>query len=896
MSNSALQPSTGLTGLDAVLRGIIPGDTIVWQVDSVDDYLPFVEALADYVRRLEQKLTYFQLASHQPLLEESDWVEVRPLHPDRGFEPFLAGVHETIEQAPLGGFYVFDSLSQLPADWCSDRMLGNFFTLTCRVLHERAALAYFALLRDRHSFHAVRPISDSTRVLVNVYRENDETYIHPIKVQNRHSPTMYTLHVRHGDQFTPITGSSTITQTLSRAPWSRTDASSYTLGFWSRCFAEAEVLQWKIDTGEAPPDGAEECLNQLLRMVISHNEQVLALARKYLTLQDILDVRRRMIGTGRIGGKSVGMLLARAILRSADPRWSGILEPHDSFFIGADVFYTYLVQNDLWRFVRKQSTFEDKEASEEARRRMLTGKFPDYIVEQFADMLNYFGQSPIIVRSSSLLEDNFGAAFAGKYDSVFCSNQRERNDRLEEFLSAVRTVYASIMSEGALAYRSQRGLLTRDEQMALLVQRVSGARYGDRFYPQAAGVGFSFNPYVWHKTIDPEAGVLRLVFGLGTRAVDRADDDYTCVVALNAPGCRPESSLDEMREHAQRRVDVIDLAGNEHTSTSFEEIVADAPRLPLDMFASRDRRLERAIGRRRGKDVFSWVLTFTRLLSETGFVQDMRAILDTVEKAYDYPVDIEFTVNYFQPNRYQINLVQCRPLQVKGVGSQVDPPEDIPDSDLVLKSSGAVIGKGVLLDLDWVIYVSPAWYGNLPVAKRHGVARLIGELTAHKSIRDGRILLVGPGRWGTSSPSLGVPVTFAEIHPVSVLCEVVTMRENLVPDASLGTHFFNELVESDMLYLALTPNREGHLINESFFEDGAANRVADLLPAAGESSQGVIVCRAADLPDGVRLKLNANTLKQKVVCYLDRQPRKSAAEEAQHMAAKMSADSASSAG
>jgi hypothetical protein len=375
---------------------------------------------------------------------------------------------------------------------------------------------------------------------------------------------------------------------------------------------------------------------------------------------------------------------------------------------------------------------------------------------------------------------------------------------------------------------------------------------------------------VWHKTIDPEAGVLRLVFGLGTRAVDRSDDDYTRIVALNAPSCRPESSQEEVREHAQRRVDAIDLAASRQTFTSFEQIVAGRPNLPLEIFASRDRRLERELGKRLGKDVFSWVLTFARLLSETDFVADMRRILAALVKAYQYPVDIEFTVNFFEPERYQINLVQCRPLQVTDIGSTVDPPEVVPESDLVLKSSGAVIGKGAQLDLDWVIYVAPDWYGHLPVSQRHGVARLIGQLTAIRALGEGRVMLVGPGRWGTSSPSLGVPVKFAEIHPVSVLCEIVAMRENLIPDVSLGTHFFNELVENNMLYLALAPQREGHKINERFFREALPNRLGSLLPASEEWADGVIVCRAADLPQGVSLKLNANTLKQQVVCYLQR--------------------------
>ena len=158
------------------------------------------------------------------------------------------------------------------------------------------------------------------------------------------------------------------------------------------------------------------------------------------------------------------------------------------------------------------------------------------------------------------------------------------------------------------------------------------------------------------------------------------------------------------------------------------------------------------------------------------------------------------------------------------------------------------------------------------------MARLIGQLTASQPVRDGCMMLVGPGRWGTSSPSLGVPVKFAEIHRVAVLCEIAAMRENLIPDVSLGTHFFNELVENDILYLALAPNREGHWINERFFRTAVPNRLGDLLSASEPWAPGVIVCRAADLPEGVTLKLNANTLKQKVVCYLHREPPEAAGE------------------
>ena len=290
-------------------------------------------------------------------------------------------------------------------------------------------------------------------------------------------------------------------------------------------------------------------------------------------------------------------------------------------------------------------------------------------------MLDYFGQSPIIVRSSSLLEDNYGNAFAGKYESVFCANQGPHHKRLQDFLSAVKTIYASTMSEKALRYRAQRGLLDQDEQMSLLVQRVSGVRYGGLFYPQVAGVGLSRNPYVWNKCIDPKAGVVRLVFGLGTRAVDRSDDDYTRIVALNAPERRPESDFDEVRQYSQRKVDVIDLEANQLVSHEFTEVAERSPRLPVHVFASAG---GAAAHRADGDETPGSpppVLTFEHLLSQTPFVGDMRQMLQILQDAYDYPVDLEFTANFFDRDQYKINLVQCRPLQVVSDTAAVELPE-----------------------------------------------------------------------------------------------------------------------------------------------------------------------------------------------------------------------------
>jgi hypothetical protein len=404
--------------------------------------------------------------------------------------------------------------------------------------------------------------------------------------------------------------------------------------------------------------------------------------------------------------------------------------------------------------------------------------------------------------------------------------------------------------------------------MALLVQRVSGAVHGRLFFPLAAGVGLSFNPFVWSEDIDPEAGVLRLVFGLGTRAVRRSDSDYTRIVALNAPMRRPEATSSEVREYAQWRVDVVDLEERALASRPFQEIAEGCGDLPLEIVASHDPELSRR-ARETGRKVFPWVLTFNKLLSETPFVQDMRSMLGTLATAYGCPVDVEFTINFLPDGDHRVNLVQCRPFQVKGGGRIVDAPADIAADSLVLRAEGAVIGPSVVTTVGRLIYVVPTVYGQLPQGDRHSIARLIGRLTRLERTPAGVLMLIGPGRWGTTEPALGVPVSFAEISRVGAICEVVEMREGLVPDVSLGTHFFNDLVEMQILYLALFPNGgKADVINARLL-DQAPNRLADLVPEEARWSEAVRVIDPADMPGGRTLRLHAHTFKQTAVCYFE---------------------------
>jgi hypothetical protein len=230
-------------------------------------------------------------------------------------------------------------------------------------------------------------------------------------------------------------------------------------------------------------------------------------------------------------------------------------------------------------------------------------------------------------------------------------------------------------------------------------------------------------------------------------------------------------------------------------------------------------------------------------------------------------VDVEFTLNAVGERRYKINLVQCRPFQVREAGTIPNPPAHIDPQRLVLEAHGAVIGHSRIGTINRIVYVVPSAYARLTLGDRHKIARLIGQIMRMRTPdAEKSILLIGPGRWGTGSPELGVPVRFAEINNASVLCEIVAMHDGLIPDVSLGTHFFSDLVETDILYLAIFPQRQDNRLNADFL-DQHPNRLAQLLPPAAEWEHCV---RVIDLPgDADVLRLNANTLQQRVFCYLE---------------------------
>jgi len=555
--------STGLPGLDEAIDMLRLGDNVVWQVRSIEDYRQIVTPYIQQVKKDGRRLIYFRFGSHEPLMAEDEPSALYRMDASEGFESFAVKIHNIIEREGFKAFYVFDCLSDLLQFWYSDLMIGNFFRVTCPFLFQLDTIAYFALIRGVHTHATIARIRETTQLLLDLYGIDGKVYVHPLKVWERYSPTMFFPHLIERDEAISITSSAD-----AAALFSRLGQSGHPRDHWEVTLERAHDALAEDEESQA------RMKNLLIGLMIGREPRAAALAGRYFTLRDILDIASREIGTGFIGGKSVGMLLGRKILeKDAWDTMQNCWEPHDSYYLGSDIFYTYIVQNGWWELRTRQKTPEGYFAlAPELREKLLRGKFTDMIREQFLQMLEHYGQSPIIVRSSSLLEDNFGNAFAGKYESVFCANQGSPDDRFEAFEQAVRTVYASTMSNDALAYRQNRGLAGMDEQMAILVQRVSGDHYGDLFFPHIAGVGNSFNLYVWNKDINPDAGMLRLVFGLGTRAVDRASGDYARIVPLDRPAEAPPVSYGDEKKFSQRRADVLNLRENRLTEEPLDSL------------------------------------------------------------------------------------------------------------------------------------------------------------------------------------------------------------------------------------------------------------------------------------------------------------------------------------
>ncbi len=611
----------------------------------------------------------------------------------------------------------------------------------------------------------------------------------------------------------------------------------------------------------------------LLRRFFTDQIEYVNTTKPYVTLQDFHELTRHLIhpphSHGKLGGKSAGLFLAKKIVERERDRHKvlcGIRFPR-TWHIASDGVIAFLRHNSL------EDVYDRKYMELDQVRQYYpyviqvfkSSPFPPDLLSGLSLALADLGDQPLIVRSSSLLEDRTGASFSGKYKSLFLANQGTRTERLAALLDAVAEVYASIFGPDPIEYRAERNLLDVHEEMGIMIQEVVGVRVGRYFLPAFSGVAFSNNEFRWSPRIRREDGLVRLVPGLGTRAVDRVADDYPVLLSPGQPGLRVNTTADEIIRYSPKMLDLINLETGSLETIPIADLLAecgnDLPLVRKIVSLVEHDAIRRPGGFTEDLTKADAVVTFEGLATDTPFLGQMATLLEVLQNSLGMPVDIEFA-----SDGKDLFLLQCRAQSYTEESAPSPIPRDLPP-DRVLFTANRYISNGQIPDITYVVWVDPDEYARLPeLDDLKAVGRAVGRM--NKVLPRRRFILMGPGRWGSRGDiRLGVSVTYSEINNTALLVEVGHQTGDYAPELSFGTHFFQDLVEARIRYLPLYPGQNGNVLDEVFFR-GADNLLPELAPEFAHLADVVRVIEIPRQTEGKVLRVLMNADLEEAVGYL----------------------------
>lgn len=599
-----------------------------------------------------------------------------------------------------------------------------------------------------------------------------------------------------------------------------------------------------------PPASKRGVLVSLVRRFLSDQPEFIHRAVEYVEIDDFYEILDHIVfppeSQGKLGGKSTGLFLAKHILKSSADALSyfGEIKVPKTWYITSDGLLSFLSYNNLNEVVEQKYKDINQVRLEYPHivQTFKNSRFSADIIQGLSMVLDDFKDQPIIVRSSSLLEDRMGSSFSGKYKSLFLANQGSKQDRLEALKDAIAEVYASTYGPDPIGYRSERGLLDFAEEMGIMIQEVVGTRVGDYFLPSFAGVAFSRNEFRWSPRIKRQDGLLRLVPGLGTRAVDRTSDDYPVLIAPGQVGLRVNVAVDEVIRYAPKKVDVLNLETNRFETMEIRDLLKkcgeDIPAIDKMVSIYEGQYFRIPQGKAINFDKDDLVVTFEGLLNNTSFIPQLRQVMKLLEEKLESPVDIEFA-----SDGKDFYLLQCRPQSSMEGGGPAHIPKELPKENLLFLAN-RFISNGHVPDITHIVYVDPQSYDSLiNRAALLAVGRVVGRL--NKVLPKRRFILMGPGRWGSRGDvKLGVNVSYSDISNTALLVEIARQKGSYLPDLSFGTHFFQDLVEAEIRYLPLYPDDEGTVFQEKFFCD-SPNILPRVLP---EFSHFADTVKVIDVP------------------------------------------------
>ena len=613
---------------------------------------------------------------------------------------------------------------------------------------------------------------------------------------------------------------------------------------------------------------------ELIRRFLTDNPKMIHKIKEFVSVEDFCELLDTFIcsphSTGKVGGKATGFFIAYQIIKKHtenNPVLRNIKIPK-TWYISSDELLNLMRDNNLDELneYKYRDILEIRINYPKVVQTIKNSHLSPYVMNELHQIIDQCEGKPLIIRSSSLLEDQIDSAFSGKYKSLFLTNTGSKTERFNSLVNGILEVLASMFNPDSIQYRKERNLLDCAEQMGVMVQEVVGTRVGPFYFPLYAGVAFSNNELRWSPRVKREDGLVRIVMGLGTRAVDRVGDDFPVLISLGQPDLPVNQTIDEKRRYSPQVMDVIDVENSRFSSISITGLLQSygnkIPHLSNLLSVLKDDFVSDFNKYTVNLKTDETVVTFDGLIKKTPFIEQVKQMLSLLKEQLGYPVDIEFA-----SDGQNLYLLQCRPQSRSKNDLPAEIPPDIPDQSIVF-TANRYVSNGKVSGIKHIVYVDPKEYGNL---QKHedlvNVANAVRELNRLLPRRS--FILMGPGRWGSRGDiKLGVQVTYSGINNSSMLIEIAQKKSKHQPELSFGTHFFQDLVEENIKYLPLYPEDEDVVFYENFFT-GNQNQLSKVLPDYSQLEKVIKVINTDNNHDGRELVVLMNADLGKAVAYLD---------------------------
>ncbi len=504
------------------------------------------------------------------------------------------------------------------------------------------------------------------------------------------------------------------------------------------------------------------------------------------------------IGTGSFGGKATGLIEINDVLRNNIDmnNYKGItLDIPSMTVIRSDVFDDFMKRNDLYNIALSNST------DERIAHAFQKASLPFEILGDLRSLISQIN-TPLAIRSSSILEDSLHEPFAGIYGTKMTpNNQPDTTTRFNKLVEGIKFVFASTYFKSAKDYMLATKHNTKDEKMAVIIQEVIGQRHESRYYPELSGVARSYNYYAFGNA-DPEDGTVSLALGLGKTIVDGG---LSWSFSPSYPKSEPPfGGISDMLKNTQNTFWAVNMGKsptydpvseaeylvNENITIAENDRTLKYVSSTLD---SKSGRIITGIGKNGPR-----VLTFAPILrlNDIPLVDIVKDILKVCEDSVGDPVEIEFAMTFHNDKPHRLGFLQVRPMVVSNV--EVEVTSDELKSDKVFCSSPFVLGNGVNAGLCDIVYLKT---NKFDAAITYKVATELEEVNRRLANDEKPYLLIGYGRWGTSDPWAGIPVNWGQISGAKVIVEAPL--EGMNSELSQGSHFFHNITGFGVMYFSI---------------------------------------------------------------------------------------------